>query len=51
MRTIKLCASPTARPTTLLEAIRRSAVELEGSGRIRRLPLVPQHPDTATASA
>jgi hypothetical protein len=35
MRTIKLCATPT-RQTTLLAAIRRSAIELERSGRIRR---------------
>lgn len=35
MRTIKLCAAPTRRPTTLLGAIRRSSIELERSGRIR----------------
>ncbi len=47
MRTIKLCASPHASATTvhgpqtsLLEAIRRSAVEIERSGQVRRpLPL------------
>jgi hypothetical protein len=46
MRTIKLCASPVQRPTTLLEAIRRSSVELERSGRIRR----PQPAPNATTA-
>jgi hypothetical protein len=36
MRTIKLCAISTQRPTTLLEAIRRSAIEIERTDRIPR---------------
>jgi hypothetical protein len=48
MRTIKLCATSTRRPTTLLEAIRRSAVEIERSGRIRR-PSSSAHATTAPA--
>ena len=43
MRTIKLCASPTCRPTTLLGAIARSVSELERTGRASRpvrLPVV-----------
>lgn len=53
MRTIKLCATlpqhpPTLRPTTLLAAIRRSALEIERSGRIRR-PLPTAHGTTALA--
>jgi len=36
VRTIKLCAAPTRRQTTLLGAIARSVAELEGSGRVRR---------------
>ncbi len=51
MRTIKLCPSQIERPTTLLEAIRRSAAELERAGRLRRLPIVGQRANTATASA
>lgn len=40
MRTIKLCAAPTRRETTLLGAIARSRLELERSGRSsRRVPL------------
>jgi hypothetical protein len=35
MRTIKLCATTARQTTTLLEAIRRSAVEIERAGRIR----------------
>jgi hypothetical protein len=35
VRTIKLCASPTRRPTTLLGVIRRSSIELDRTGRIR----------------
>jgi hypothetical protein len=35
VRTIKLCASPTRRPTTLLGAIRRTSIELDRTGRIR----------------
>lgn len=35
VRTIKLCASPTRRPTTLLGAIRRTSIELDREGRIR----------------
>ena len=58
MRTIKLCASPhttfalTAgqRPTTLLEAIRRSSIEIERTGRVRR-PLPQPARQTATALA
>jgi hypothetical protein len=41
MRTIKLCAAPTRRPTTLLGAIARSANELERSGRSRRPVALP----------
>jgi hypothetical protein len=48
MRTIKLCASPTQQSTTLLAAIRRSAIELERSGRIRR-PLPVANATTAPA--
>jgi len=43
MRTIKLCAAPTRRPTTLLDAIARSVAELEKSGseaRVVRRPIV-----------
>jgi len=43
VRTIKLCASPTRRPTTLLGAIARSVSELERTGRASRpvrLPVV-----------
>ena len=43
MRTIKLCAAPTRRPTTLLAAIARSVAEIERSGRPPRsirLPVV-----------
>jgi hypothetical protein len=36
MRTIRLCATPTRRPTTLLGAIARSVAELERSGRPSR---------------
>jgi hypothetical protein len=35
MRTIKLCATTTRRPTTLREAIHRSTVEIERAGRLR----------------
>jgi len=52
VRTIKLCATspqhPTQRQTTLLEAIRRSASEIERSGRIRR-PLPAARAATALA--
>lgn len=48
MRTIKLCAVSIQRPTTLLEAIRRSAVEIERTGRTRR-PLPAEHAATAPA--
>lgn len=52
MRTIKLCATspqhPAQHQTTLLEAIRRSANEIERSGRIRR-PLPAAHATTAPA--
>jgi len=37
VRTIKLCASPTRRPTTLLGAIRRTSIELDREGRIVEL--------------
>jgi len=36
MRTIRLCAAPSRRPTTLLGAIARSVAELERSGRPSR---------------
>ncbi len=58
VRTIKLCATAHAssattaggRPTTLLEAIRRSAIEIERSGRVRRpLPLPARQGTTAFA--
>jgi len=58
VRTIKLCASPNAphaphagaHPTTLLEAIRRSAIEIERSGRVRRpLPEPARNAPTALA--
>jgi hypothetical protein len=52
VRTIKLCATssqhPIQRQTTLLEAIRRSASEIERSGRIRR-PLPAAHATIAPA--
>jgi hypothetical protein len=48
MRTIKLCATPTRQPTTLLAAIRRSALELERTGRIGR-PQPAAHATTAPA--
>lgn len=41
MRTIKLCATPTRRPTTLLAAIARSVAEIEQSGRPPRSLRVP----------
>ena len=48
MRTIKLCGSPVQPSTTLLAAIRRSVIELERSGRIRR-PLPVASATTALA--
>jgi hypothetical protein len=48
MRTIKLCAVSTQRPTTLLETIRRSATEIERSGHTRR-PLPAERTTTAPA--
>jgi hypothetical protein len=48
MRTIKLCAVSTQRPTTLLDAIRRSAIEIERSGHARR-PLPAERTTTAPA--
>jgi len=48
MRTIKLCATSTQRPTTLLAAIRRSALEIERNGQIRRSQLSA---DATTAPA
>jgi len=50
VRTIKLCASPTRRSTTLLAAIRRSEIAIERSGRIRR-PLPVATTTTTTAPA
>ncbi|HEY7131659.1 MAG TPA: hypothetical protein VH440_05370 [Candidatus Limnocylindrales bacterium] len=41
MRTIKLCAAPTSRPTTLRLAIARSVAEIEQSGRPPRSLRVP----------
>ena len=41
MRTIKLCAAPSRRPTTLLGAIARSVAEIEKSGRPPRSVRVP----------
>jgi hypothetical protein len=41
MRTIKLCATPTRRPTTLLGAIARSVADLERSGRPTRPVRIP----------
>jgi hypothetical protein len=35
MRTIKLCATTTRQPTTLLSAIQRSTVAIERAGRLR----------------
>jgi hypothetical protein len=55
VRTIKLCASSSSattaqHQTTLLEAIRRSALEIERTGRGRRpLPLPAGHTATALA--
>jgi len=48
MRTIKLCAVSTQRPTTLLEAIRRSTIEIERNGRPSR-PLPAERATTAPA--
>jgi hypothetical protein len=48
MRTIKLCATSTRPPTTLLAAIRRSALEIERNGQIRR-PQPTAHATTASA--
>jgi hypothetical protein len=41
VRTIKLCAAPTRRPTTILGAIARSIAELERSGRSVRVVRLP----------
>ena len=41
VRTIKLCAAPTRRQTTLLAAIARSAAELERNGREPRSLRIP----------
>ena len=41
MRTIKLCAAPTRRPTTLLGAIARSVAELEQTSRSSRTVRLP----------
>ena len=48
MRTIKLCATSTQRPTTLLAAIRRSTLEIQRSGHVRR-PIPTGHATTAPA--
>jgi len=52
MRTIKLCATPPARPATLLGLIRRTAIELE---RDRSAPVAQSaaqtHGTTKTAFA
>ena len=51
MRTIKLCATPGPRPTTLLEAIRRSTLDLERNPRtpVIRRPIADRHTTTASA--
>ena len=51
MRTIKLCATPGPRPTTLLEAIRRSALDIERNPRtpVIRRPLADRNTTTASA--
>jgi hypothetical protein len=41
MRTIKLCAAPSRRPTTLLGAIARSIAEIEKNGQPPRSVRVP----------
>jgi hypothetical protein len=41
MRTIKLCVSPSRRPTTLLGAIARSVADLERSDRPSRPIRIP----------
>jgi hypothetical protein len=41
MRTIRLCATPTPRQTTLLAAIARSAAELERNGHEPRSLRIP----------
>jgi hypothetical protein len=46
--TIKLCACPAKPPATLLAAIRRSAIEIERTGRIHR-PLPAASATTAPA--
>ena len=51
VRTIKLCATPGPRPTTLLEAIRRSTLDLERNPRtpVIRRPISDRHTTTASA--
>jgi hypothetical protein len=51
VRTIKLCATPGPRPTTLLEAIHRSAAEVERNPRtpVIRRPLGDRNTTTAPA--
>jgi hypothetical protein len=41
MRTVRLCATPSRRPTTLLGAIARSVAELERAGRPARSIRLP----------
>ena len=51
VRTIKLCATPGPRPTTLLEAIRRSARDVERNPRtpVIRRPLSDRTTTTPAA--
>jgi hypothetical protein len=51
VRTIKLCATPGPRPMTLLEAIRRSALDIERNPRtpVIRRPLADRNTTTASA--
>jgi hypothetical protein len=51
VRTIKLCATPGPRPTTLLEAIRRSALDIERTRRtpVIRRPVADRNMTTASA--
>jgi hypothetical protein len=51
MRSIKLCATTASQPTTLLEAIRRSTVEIERTGRIRSALLAASTARAASAAS
>ena len=51
MRTIKLCATPPARPATLLGVIRRTASELERVRSAAPAPSAQAHGTTKTAFA